>query len=128
MLSREIFLLVTVIILVAKSCPTLLLPHGLQPFRLLCPWDFPVKNTGAGCHFLLQGIFLTQGSDPCLLHWQANSLPLSHLGRTVNKGGCTSTICMHYEHISKKLSQQKLLEIRNLVKEQYINKSIWTKN
>ena len=37
-------------------------PHGLQPTRLLCPWDFPGKNTGVGCHFLLQGIFLTQGS------------------------------------------------------------------
>ena len=32
-------------------------PHGLQPTRLLCPWDFPGKNTGVGCHFLLQGIF-----------------------------------------------------------------------
>ena len=30
-------------------------PHGLQPIRLLCPWDFPGKNTGVGCHFLLQG-------------------------------------------------------------------------
>ena len=36
-------------------------PHELWPTRLLCPWDFPGKNTGAGCHFLLQGIFLTQG-------------------------------------------------------------------
>ena len=35
---------------------------------------------GLGCHFLLQGIFLTQGSNLCLLHWQAHSLPLSHLG------------------------------------------------
>ena len=38
------------------------------------PWDFSGKNTGAGCHFLLQGIFLTRGSNPhllCLLHWQA---------------------------------------------------------
>ena len=33
-----------------------------------------------GCHSLLQGIFLTQGSNPCLLHWQENSLPLSHQG------------------------------------------------
>ena len=51
--------------------------------RLLCPWDFPGKNTGVGYNFLLQGIFLTQGlnpSLPCLLHWQADSLPLSHLG------------------------------------------------
>ena len=29
-------------------------PHGLQPTRLLCLWDFPGKNTGVGCHFLLQ--------------------------------------------------------------------------
>ena len=36
-------------------------PHGLQPTRLHCPWNFPGKNTGAGCHFLLQGIFPTQG-------------------------------------------------------------------
>ena len=36
-------------------------PHGLQPARLLCPWDSPSKNTGEGCHFLLQGNFPTQG-------------------------------------------------------------------
>ena len=41
---------------------------------------FSSKNTGAGCHFFLQGIFLTQGSNPHLLHWQADSLPQSHLG------------------------------------------------
>ena len=35
-------------------------PHGLEPTRLLCPWDFSGKNTGIGCHFLLQGLFLTQ--------------------------------------------------------------------
>ena len=38
-------------------------PHGLQPTRVLCPWNFPGKNTGVGCHFLLQGIFSTQGSN-----------------------------------------------------------------
>ena len=54
-------------------------PHGMQPSRLHCLWTFSDKNTGAGCHFLLQGIFLTQGSNPHLLHWQAVSLPLSHL-------------------------------------------------
>ena len=37
--------------------------HGLQPARLLCPWDSPGKNTGVGYHLLLQGIFLTQGSN-----------------------------------------------------------------
>ena len=40
---------------VAKSCQTLLWPHGLQSARLLCPWNFPGKNTGVGFHFLLQG-------------------------------------------------------------------------
>ena len=47
-----------------QSCPTLCDPHGLQPTRLLCAWDFPSKNTGASCHFLLLGIFPTQGLNP----------------------------------------------------------------
>ena len=58
-------------------------PCGLQPTRLLCTWNFPSKNTGACCHFLLQGIFPTQGLNLCLLsllHWQVGSLPLSHQG------------------------------------------------
>ena len=42
-------------------------PRGLKPARLLCPWDFPGKNPGVGCHFLLQGIFLIQGSNSPLL-------------------------------------------------------------
>ena len=44
---------------------------------------FSGKNTGVGCHFLLQGIFLTQSLNPCLLYLlnrQVDSLPLSHLG------------------------------------------------
>ena len=43
-------------------------PHGLQPTRLLCPWDSPGKNAGVGCYFLLQEIFPTQGSNPGLPH------------------------------------------------------------
>ena len=54
-------------------------PHGLQPARLLCPWDFPGKKIGVRRHFLLRGIFLTQGFNLCGLHWQADSLSLSHL-------------------------------------------------
>ena len=34
--------------------------YGLQPTRLFCPWDFPIKNSGVGCHDLLQVFFLTQ--------------------------------------------------------------------
>jgi len=42
-------------------------PRGLKPTRLLCPWSFPGKNTGVGCHFLIQGIFPIRGSNPHLL-------------------------------------------------------------
>ena len=45
---------------------------------LLCPWDSPGKKTGVGCYALLQGIFSTQGLNSGLLHWQVDSLPLSH--------------------------------------------------
>ena len=65
--------------LVTKSCPTLCDPMDCSPPGFFCPRDFPGNNTGVGCHFLLQGIFLTQGSNLHLLHWQADSLPLSHL-------------------------------------------------
>ena len=63
----------------------LVTPWTISPMDwLLCPWGSPGKNTGVGCHALLQGIFRTQGSNPglfCPLHRQAGSLPLSHLGR-----------------------------------------------
>ena len=61
--------------LVAKSCPTVLWPHGLQPARPLCPWDSLGKNTGVGCHSLLQGVFSNQGSNFRLHALQADSLP-----------------------------------------------------
>ena len=43
-------------------------PHELYPPRFLCPWNSLGKNTGVGCYFLFQGIFLTWGSNPGLLH------------------------------------------------------------
>ena len=66
--------------LVTRLFLTLLQMHGLQPTRLFCSWDFPGKNTGVGCHFILQGIFPIQGLNPHLLHWQTDSLPLGHQG------------------------------------------------
>ena len=67
-------------LLVCSVMSDSLQPHRLEPTRLLCPWNSPGKNTGVGCHFLLQRIFLTQGSNPSLLHWQGDSLLLSHQG------------------------------------------------
>ena len=76
---------------VSNSLP----PHGLQPARLLYPWNFPGKNIGAGCHFLFQGISPTQGLNLNLLHplhWHADSLSLSHLGSPSEKFGYTISI------------------------------------
>ena len=67
-----------------KSVSHLVVPnsatHGLQPTRLFCPWDFPGKDTGMVCHFLLQGIFLTQGSNLGLLHCRQALYQLSYQG------------------------------------------------
>ena len=62
------------------------------------PWDSPGKNTGAGCHFLLQGISLTQGSNLHLwhlLHWQVDSLLINHLGSPSYRLKCILYIYMH---------------------------------
>ena len=61
-------------------------PRELQPTSLLHSWDFPGENTGVCCHFLLQGICLTQGSKLCplsLLHWQVGSLTLEPPGKLI---------------------------------------------
>ena len=62
-------------------------PHGLWPTRLLCPWDFPGKNTGVGCHFLLQEILPTKGLNPRL---QAEALLLE----SRNLGSAPSHPCL----------------------------------
>ena len=59
-------------------------PHGLKPIRLLWPWDFPGKNTGVGCHSLLQVILPTQESNPGLLHCRLILYHLSHQGTQIS--------------------------------------------
>ena len=51
--------------------------------RLLCPWNSPGKNTRVGCHTLLQGIFLTHGLNPGLLHCRQILYQLSHQGSSI---------------------------------------------
>ena len=63
--------------------------HKLWSARLLCPRNFSGKNAGVSYHFLLQGIFPTQGLNLHLLglpHCQADSLPLRHLGSPASSG------------------------------------------
>ena len=73
--------------------PDSLQPHRLQPTRLLCPWDFPGKDTGVGCHFLLQGIFTTYGLNLGLLHCRQSLYWLSY------KGNCKRTYLVHKIHL-----------------------------
>ena len=53
-------------------------PYGLQPTRLLCPWDSPGKNTRVDCYSLLHGIIPTQGLNQGLLHCRQILNCLSH--------------------------------------------------
>ena len=69
--------------------------YGLYSTRLLFPWNFPGKNTGVGCHALLQGVFLNQGWNLhflSLLRWQASPLPLSPPRKSYNKLGTFKTL------------------------------------
>ena len=66
---------------VAQSCPTFCDPMD----RLLCPWNFPGKNTGVGCHFLLQEVFPIQGSNPGLPHCKRILYHVSHQGSEVTE-------------------------------------------
>ena len=69
---------------VCVSCSVVsdsLTPHGLQPARLLYPWDSPGKNIGVGCCILLQGIFVTPGIETRSFALQTNSLPSQPPGK-----------------------------------------------
>ena len=68
----------------------------IWPTRLLCPWDSPGQNIGVGCHFLLQGIFLTQGSNLCVLHCRQILYLLSHLGSMVATEKTTKVILVTF--------------------------------
>ena len=82
-MKLEHFLITCVCLLSCSVMSSSLKPHGLQPTRFLFPWNFISKNTGAGSHLLLQGIFPTQRLNPHICvscNWPLDSLPLSHLG------------------------------------------------
>ena len=73
--------------------------HGLWPTGFLCPWNFPDKNTRVVNHSLLQGIFLTQGSNPGLLHcrqilyhWAARIMTIIHAAAAKSLQSCL-TLC-----------------------------------
>ena len=70
---------------------------------------FPGKSTGVGCHCLLQGIFLTQGSNPGLLHCRQTLYPLSHQGIPLSVNGTynSSSLARTFPQVS----HSKILEL-----------------
>ena len=101
---------------------------------LVTPWTvahqsplfvrFPRQEYWSDCHFLLLGIFPTQGSNTCLLHWQADSLPLSregsphhrtahpkHVNFIVHKLYLNTAIFIHYWKKTPGCSVQRLQNI-----------------
>ena len=83
--------------LVTKSCPTLLWPHGLWPARFLLSLGSPRQEYWKGLPFPTPGD-LTQGSNPYLLYWQADSLPLSHQGSPMS---CFYILEMNHLSVTK---------------------------
>ena len=95
----------------AQSCLTFATPWTARP---LCLWYSSGKNTGVGCHFLLQGFFPSQGSNLHVLHWQVASLALSHLGSLLSSS--SRRVFVYTENLSysvvnlRELSYLVLLE------------------
>ena len=80
-MTRPTFICKLLLVCGVLSCSVMsnsLRPHELQPARILLPWNFPGKSTRVGFHFLLQGIFPTQGSNPGLPHCRQTLYHLSH--------------------------------------------------
>ena len=96
--QRDKDMSIIVLCSVAQLYPTLC-DHWTIAHQALCPWNFPGKNTGVGCHSLLQGIFLTQGSNLNLLQvdfyhcatWEATSINEG----TTNLIMCVSKLLNH---------------------------------
>ena len=76
-------------------------------------WDFPGRNTGVGCHSLLQGIFLTQGSNLGLLHWRQTLYHLSHQGSPAVQCSWGQMTVLGLLHIFL-FSKKQLLELKTL--------------
>ena len=97
-------------------------PHGLQPTRLLCPWNIPGEHTGMDCHFLLQGIFLSKGSNSGFPRCRQTLYRLSHqvspqktlccavLSYSVMSDSVTPWTAVHQAPLSMGIFQARILE------------------
>ena len=108
-------------------------PRGLRPSRLLCPWDSPGKNTGVGCHFLLQAIFTTQGLNPGLPHCGQTLYCLSRHGSPHNARDTLNNNMSRSKNIHRKgrwemggENWEYLGKGTNLIQEK-VQRSVWTR-
>ena len=98
--------------LVAQSCPVLSDPRDCSPPSSSIHGDSLGKNTGVGCHALLQRIFLTQGSNPGLPHCRWILYHLSHQVNSTQREG--SSLDLSREHLHLAACQQLALEVQPL--------------
>ena len=102
--------------------PNSLRPHGLQPTRLLCAWDFPGKDPGVGCHFHPQGTFPTQGSKLGLPYCGQILYQLSYKGSPQKKKKKTSkTRKRHYYKKKQKTIDQYMNIITKILSSVFKN-------
>ena len=94
-------------------------PHWLQHARLLRTWNSPGKNTGVSSHSFLQGVFLTQGSNPGLLHCKQILYCLSQQGSSVLSLSLYIYIC-----ILTQWHNNCLLYIENYLKKNMVKKKV----
>ena len=86
-----------------------------MPTRLLCPWNFPGNSTGVDCHFLLQGIFPTQGSNSGLPHCRQTLYRLRHQGSQSLEGLMLKLKLQYFGHLMRRVdSLEKTLMLRGV--------------
>ena len=103
---------------VTQWCPTLCNPVNCRLPGSSVHGDSPGKNTGVGCHALLQGICPTQGSNLSLLHWQADSLSLWHLGSPLTTPGFCKCSLMCFQELNSHGCTAKVHFIGKLLERQ----------
>ena len=102
--------------LVTKLCPNLLHIHGLQPTRLLCPKDFPGKNTVVGGRFLYQGLFPTPSRDRTYVSPTADDFLFFSSHRATRQDSGSNCVIFQYGRTSGLIDTQRFQRFKHVSK------------